>query len=191
MVAMTVASSLPFGQALTVEDLARMPDDGHRYELIDGTLLVTPAPSWSHQRLVFAVARMLDEVVPPDLCVMTAPFDVTFGRCDTAFQPDVLVARFDAFTERNLPSAPLLVVEVRSPSTATIDNTLKSAAYARFGVPAYWLLDPIARTLIAFNLEGRSYVEAAEAGRDSVVDLTQPFPVRVNMPDLCRRLDRR
>ncbi len=190
MVAMTVSTGLPFGRALTVDDLARMPDDGHRYELLDGTLLVTPAPAWGHQLITLAMAKFLDDIAPPDLRVVIAPFDVTFGRRDTTLQPDVLVGRFDDFTEANLPTAPLLAVEVRSPSTAVIDKTLKKAAYARFGVPSYWLLDPAARTFVAFELRDGEYVEVAMANPDDVVDVQRPFPLRISMPDLCRRLDR-
>ena len=66
---MTVMAELPWGRSLTVADLDLMPDDGHRYELIDGVLLVSPAPSTLHQHLVLRLARILEDDCPADLKV--------------------------------------------------------------------------------------------------------------------------
>ncbi|MGH3899027.1 MAG: Uma2 family endonuclease [Pseudonocardiaceae bacterium] len=83
-----------FGPAeeFTVEDLERMPDDGLRYELLDGMLLVSPAPGVWHQEVAFALARALHAACPPELHVVIAPFEWRGSR-RTALQPDVLVAR--------------------------------------------------------------------------------------------------
>ncbi|HVE98514.1 MAG TPA: Uma2 family endonuclease, partial [Mycobacteriales bacterium] len=73
---MTAVTTLPWGRPLTEDDLARLPDDGHRYELLDGTLIVTPAPSAAHQVCALAVYRLLHEAARSDVVVLVAPFDV-------------------------------------------------------------------------------------------------------------------
>jgi Uma2 family endonuclease len=85
-------TTLPWGRPLTCADLDAMPDDGHRYELIDGTLIVSPAPRPLHQRVVTRVWRLLDDARPDDSFeVFVAPLDVILSD-DTLLQPDVLVA---------------------------------------------------------------------------------------------------
>ncbi|MGH8888375.1 MAG: Uma2 family endonuclease, partial [Acidothermaceae bacterium] len=152
-------------------------------------LLVTPGPVWEHQEVGLTLYTVLRAACPPGVRTLAAPFDVTFGTNDTTLQPDVFVARFSDMTRKILPAAPLLVAEVRSPSTAMIDLTLKKAAYARFGVESYWVLDPSARTLLAFELRAGDYVEAASLAPDDALDFERPFPVRISMPYLCRGLD--
>jgi Uma2 family endonuclease len=84
--------TLPRSRPLTRADLDALPDDGHRYELIDAVLIVTPAPSMPHQRVVTRLLRLLDAACPDDLEVFVAPFDVALAT-DIVMQPDVLVAR--------------------------------------------------------------------------------------------------
>jgi Uma2 family endonuclease len=179
---------LPFGRPLTVDDLERLPDDGHRYELLDGTLLVTPAPGWGHQDVLGRLYITLSAACPAGLRVLLAPFAVTFGLADTELQPDVLVARYADLTPRNLPAAPLLAVEVRSPSTALVDRTLKKAAYARFGVPSYWIVDPDAPALTVFELRGEEYAEVLTARGDQRVTVGRPFAVELSPAELARGL---
>jgi Uma2 family endonuclease len=93
MAVMTHLVSIPSGRPFTVADLEAMPDDGNRYELIDGALIVSPAPSWEHQTMLFAVARRLDDVRPADLRVVMAPYAVQTAY-DSEVQPDLLVARY-------------------------------------------------------------------------------------------------
>lgn len=189
MVAMTVSTGLPFYRPLTNDDLESLPDDGHRYELLDGALLVTPGPAWEHQEVGLSLFVILREACPARVRVLAAPFDVTFGESDTTFQPDVFVARYAEFTSKNLPATPLLAVEVRSPSTAMIDRALKKAAYARFGVPSYWILDPAARTLVAYELVGDEYVQVASVGRGETFVAEKPYPVSISIDAICRGLD--
>lgn len=113
---MGAVTVLPHSRPLTRADLKRMPDDGHRYELIDGALLVTPAPRPRHQLALARFERALAAVCPVGLEVLFAPLDVVLGD-DTIVQPDILVARAEDFAERDLPFPPLLVIEVLSPST--------------------------------------------------------------------------
>ncbi|HKE69938.1 MAG TPA: Uma2 family endonuclease [Nocardioidaceae bacterium] len=189
MSTMTAQAGLPFGRPLTVEDLEAMPDDGHRYELIDGTLIVTPAPSWPHQGVQVRLTTWLYERCPRDLRVIAAPFEVQLAM-DTAVQPDLIVTRFADLTRKNLPVPPLLAVEIGSPSTALIDRNLKRATYERFGIPSYWLVDPDPErpTLTVLELESEAYVERATVTVEESVEVATPFEVRLSPWDLTRDL---
>ena len=180
---MVVVTTLPFGRPLTVDDLDRMPYDGHRYELLDGSLLVTPAPAWGHQAVAKNVTLLLDKNCPEELRVVPAPFEWRI-RSDTALQPDVLVARFvdlDRSPGRKyLISAPLLAVEVLSPSTRRIDRMTKFAAYDEEGVAAYWVIDPDRPSIDVFERTGADRLLAAgSAVGDSVLHCEVPFAVDV------------
>jgi Uma2 family endonuclease len=180
---MVVVTTLPFGRPLTVEDLELMPDDGHRYELLDGSLLVTPAPGWGHQAAAKTVTLLLEANCPSDLRVVPAPFEWRV-RSDTALQPDVLVARFSDLAtapgHKYLLAPPLLVVEVLSPSTRRIDRLTKVAAYDDEGVSAYWIVDPDRPAIEVFERaeEGR-LLPAGSAIGDAVLSCRVPFAVDI------------
>ena len=171
---------------LTVRDLAGMPDDGRRYELIDGMLVVSPAPGTRHQQIVVKLLGCLDAVCPDDLVVLAAPYAVRSGEY-LELQPDVLVGKFADFTEQDLPKPPVLVVEVLSPSTALNDLNTKKAAYERLGVPDYWVIDPAQVRLTVFELGDGSYVETVSVTGGEAYNATRPFPVRVVPADLLGR----
>ncbi len=176
---MDAVTTLPWSRPLTIADLETMPDDGHRYELLDGTLLVTPAPSLSHQTVVPRIWRSLEDARPADLRVLVAPFDVVLAD-DTVLQPDVLVARQGDLTERNLPAAPVLAVEVLSPSTQRIDRFLKHSRYAAAGVEHYWIIDPDEPSLTAYRLRpDGSYEPVAHPIGDEPYEATEPVIVTV------------
>ena len=130
---------------LTYQDYANTPDD-ERYELLDGVLLVVPAPNIPHQRThrksgvqitTFVDRHELGEV-------FLAPTDVVLSDTEVV-QPDVLFIskeREHIITEANIQGAPDLVVEILSPSTAKHDWQAKRDLYAKHGVKEYWLADP-------------------------------------------------
>jgi Uma2 family endonuclease len=170
----------------TVEDLERMPDDGRRYELLDGVLLVSPAPGAPHQKVVGQLVADLIAACPKNMVVLPAPFSVRPSG-DTEVQPDVLVTRYEDLTAtmKDLATAPLLAVEVLSPSTVLIDINTKKALYQRMGVPNYWIIDPLEARLIAYELdEAGNYVQVAEVKDEDVFEAERPFPVRVVPADL-------
>lgn len=176
---MGTVTTLPRGRALTRRDLDALPDDGHRYELIDGSLIVTPAPATRHQRAVSSLLVTLRATCPAELDALVAPLDVTLTD-DTVLQPDLLVARRADFTDRDLPVAPLLAVEVLSPSTRTIDLTLKRARYEAAGCPSYWVVDPEEPSLTAWSLQDDGYVEVAHVVGDEEFLAATPFDVAVS-----------
>jgi Uma2 family endonuclease len=128
-----------------------LPDDGNRYELIDGMLLVTPSPILLHQRAVSLLARTLDDyVVSRGLGeVLTSPADLTLEP-ETIVQPDVFVAPLvDGALPRQWTDVRglLLAVEILSPGSRRHDRVTKRAFYARVGVPEYWIVDLDARVV--------------------------------------------
>lgn len=179
---MTVETTIPWaapGRSFTTADLDRMPDDGRRYELLDGLLVVTPAPGWGHQLVITRLVVQLDQCRPSGAwCVLCAPFDVELG-IDKRVQPDVLVARKAGFTQRNLPVPPTLAVEVASPSTRRYDRTLKRDWYESVGVAAYWIVDPHEPSITAWELRGGGYVEAGHVVGDERFTTDVPYPVTV------------
>jgi Uma2 family endonuclease len=170
--------ALPWGAVLTEDDLATMPDDGHRYELLDGTLLVTPAPNEGHQTCVTSLVVLLHAARQPGQKVFVAPFDVRLSRT-TVLEPDVLVARKSDLTPARLEGPPLLAVEVLSPSSRRIDLGTKRLAYEAAGVPAYWLVDPEVPSLTVLELDAGRYVERATVAGDEAFHATVPFAVTV------------
>ncbi|MBA3338166.1 MAG: Uma2 family endonuclease [Geodermatophilaceae bacterium] len=179
----TVASS-PF----SVADLEGMPDDGRRYEVIDGQLLVSPAPGLRHQAMALALYRLLDDACSDDLFVLAAPFAVRTDMSNEV-QPDVLVARRHELTDKNLPAAPVLAVEVLSPSRRLVDLNLKRAAYQRMGTPSYWILDPAVPDLLVLELDSAgTYQQVARVVGAEGFTAFRPFAVRVAPTALLRRL---
>jgi Uma2 family endonuclease len=181
---MSLVTTLPQSRPLTRPDLEGMPDDGHRYELLDGAMLVTPAPSWLHQQVVSRLWQVLDAARPgPDVRVFVAPVDVVLAE-DTVLQPDVLIARRADLGPHDLPAAPLLAVEVLSPSTRRIDMTLKRSVYEAAACPAYWVVDPDEPSLTVWQLAGDRYVEVAHVRGSEPWQATSPFAVRIVPADL-------
>jgi Uma2 family endonuclease len=181
VVAMTAAATepaLPYRRPLTREYLRAIPDDGHRYELIDGVLLVTPAPSPQHQVALAKLFRLVEASAPDDLYVLFAPLDVVLAD-DTVVQPDLLVAPKESFTDRELPIAPLLAVEVLSPQTRRIDLGLKRLRYEAAGCPSYWVVDPDVPSITAWELRRGAYDIVREAKADEALELSLPFPITI------------
>lgn len=183
---MVTMTALPRSRPLTRADLEAMPDDGHRYELIDGVLIVTPAPSLDHQRVLGRLHLHLSAAVPDGLEVIFAPFAVALAH-DTELQPDLIVARSSDFTPRELPGPPLLAVEVLSPSTRRIDLTLKRDRLEAAGCGAYWCIDPIALSLTAWELEDGAYTQVAQVAGTETFETTRPFPITIRPADLTPR----
>jgi Uma2 family endonuclease len=135
----------------TVEDLQDFPDDGNRYEVIDGELFVTPVPSWTHQDAVFRLQGILAEYLAREAVgyAVAAPADVVFSP-RRGVQPDLFVAPLAAGRRpRHFSDVGrlLLAVEVLSPSTARADRVKKRALYRVEGVDEYWIVDLDARTI--------------------------------------------
>jgi Uma2 family endonuclease len=180
---MTLVSTLPQSRPLTRDDLEAMPADGHRYELLDGILIVSPAPKPRHQEAVASLLFALRQAAPRDLLVLTAPLDVALAN-DTVLQPDVLVARRSDFSEKDLPTAPLLAIEVLSPHTRRFDLLLKRDRLQTAGCPSYWVVDVDEPSIIAWQLVDGTYVEVARASGSQRIQVSQPFEVAFTPTEL-------
>lgn len=144
---------------LTYADYASIPEDGCRHEIIGGEECMTPAPNPDHQTTLFNLIRLVgNHVIAQSLGrVLTAPIDVVLSKHDIV-QPDLLFIarkRVSIIGPRNVREAPDLVVEVLSPSTASLDRGSKLQLYDRSGVREYWIVDLGARTVEAHEF-GRS-----------------------------------
>jgi Uma2 family endonuclease len=149
-------------------DLERLPDDGRRYEIVDGELFdVTPAPSPLHQRVSKRLQRQLEEYFEAAGRgeVFDAPLDVIVTPHDV-FEPDiVIVTDSSQVSRRAVEGVPALVVEVLSPSTTAYDRRTKGRRYAALGVPHYWIVDPVGRRIECYRWKDGAHelVVAGEA----------------------------
>lgn len=145
----------------TYVDYAAIPDDGKRYQIVDGVLFMSPSPTRWHQQTAGRIFRYLADYSEEQKMgeVYIAPFDVELAP-KTVVQPDVLVvltAHLERITDSRVIGAPDLVVEVASPGTTRFDRRQKQNAYARAGVPEYWIADPTTQTLELLVLEDGTY----------------------------------
>ena len=175
---MGTVTTLPRGREFTRADLDAMPDDGRRHELIDGCLVATPAPSQRHQVILGNLFLAFRASCPPELRVLFAPFDVVLA-IDTVMQPDLVVAHKTDLTASDLPVAPVLALEVLSPSTRRIDLTLKRDRFEAAGCASYWVIDPDAPRITAWRLASGRYVETGTATGDESFSVDQPYPVTI------------
>lgn len=182
---MTTVTTMPLHGEWTADDLDALPDDGFRYELVDGVLLVSPSPQLRHQIALVGLLLRLVEAAPPGLRVLPAPLDIRFTPT-RQLQPDIVVIPRTDVPGSTVADVPLLVVEVLSPSTRATDLTLKRHVFEQAGVPAYWLLDPEVPSLTVLELRDGAYIETATAAGSSELVLDRPFPVRIVPADLMR-----
>jgi Uma2 family endonuclease len=164
---------------LTYEDLVSLPDDGKRYEILDGDLVMTPSPSTRHQRVSRNLGHILHLYVTEHGGgeLFYAPLDVILDRY-TIVEPDIVYVSADRSSivqEHAIVGAPDLLIEILSPLTADRDRGAKAKLYAKFGVDCYWIVDPKARTLDAFSRGGERYGAAVRYSGDAVVR-TSLFP---------------
>lgn len=169
-------------QKLDYSDYAAIPDDGCRYEMVDGDLLVTPAPSPLHQRVSKRLQRCLEAYFEGRGLgeVFDAPIDVILTPHDV-MQPDlVVVVQPHQVSARGIEGAPLLVVEILSPTTRERDRTIKARRYSTLGIVHYWLVDPEARRLECYVLQGSQYVLCVD-GQGPVM-ITHPHFTELTVP---------
>jgi Uma2 family endonuclease len=156
----------------TYEDLFSLPDDGRRYEIIEGVLYEMPSPSWDHATTIMnLIALLLPVVSTLQGLLRTAPLDVFFPGADPV-QPDLVILLPDGPatpTRRGVQGAPALVIEVISPTNRGHDLVTKRALYGRAGVREFWLVDPTARTVEILVLDRNAFPTAQRAARNETV----------------------
>ena len=162
----------------TVDDLETLPDDGLRYELLDGTLIVSPAPVPRHQRALLRLAILLTDSCPADHEVFVAPLDWQPDR-RTSLEPDLLIVRKDRIGEKNITQTPAIVIEVLSPGTARIDKMLKFSRYQEGGIEQYWIVDPRVPSIEVYQLTDGAYQLVAQGSGAAAVTVAGPLTATV------------
>lgn len=147
----------------TYDDWAELPDDGTRYEVIDGVLYMTPPPSTAHQSTSSHLFTAMSVYVRDRRLgyIFTAPIGVRLPTQSVPFQPDIVfvaAARGAIIGPQYIEGVPDLVVEILSPSNWPYDRQEKFRAYQTAGVAEYWIVDYRARTVEVFALEEGEYV---------------------------------
>lgn len=171
------------------EDYLRLPDDGKRYEIIEGVLYVANAPSFDHQ---FAVSRVLFYfqlfTIERNLgVVLTAPFEIHLSETSKPVQPDVFF-----IPKENQPTSgaqifegvPDLIVEVISPSSMRLDRKTKFDAYEHYGVAEYWLVDPKWRGVEVYTLSNGEYALLGQYAGNDLIESAVLVGLQIKASDL-------
>jgi Uma2 family endonuclease len=173
---------------LTVDDLDRLPDDDWRYELVDGSLTMSAAPTPRHQIAATRLHDLIQSVARPALQSISGGAGILLSD-DTFLIPDLVVVRADAdLSQASYRTGDVvLVVEVVSPSNASHDLVLKRSVYARHAIGSYWIVDTRREpriTVLELDDTGSGYWVAHEIGPDESVRLTRPFAITLTPADL-------
>ena len=139
------------------DEYRALPETGPHYQLVDGDLIMSPAPTFRHQDILMRLIRFLDAHIEKNKLgkLLCAPLDVIFSDEDV-YQPDLVFisnSRKSIIVPEGLRGTPELCVEILSPSNKELDQKTKRLQYARFGLPELWLVDPFANTLQIFRLQ--------------------------------------
>ena len=173
--AQTVRNGHAAPQSWRYEDYLQLPDDGKRYEIIEGVLYVANAPTIEHQYAVGEAFAYLRQFVRDQQLgiVLAAPIEVHLSESSRPVQPDVLFsrkARQSILTPQFCDGAPDLIVEVISPSSLRLDRQVKYRAYEQHGVAEYWLVDPKLRGVEIYTLTDGEYALLGQYTDDDLLE---------------------
>lgn len=157
----------------TYADYRTLPETGPRYQLVDGELLMSPAPTVRHQKIVARILAALVVFVESRRLgvVLGSPVDVILSDADV-IQPDIVYvsAAHSAIVAREgIRGGPDLCVEALSPTTAKLDGGLKKVLYARHGVTEYWIVDPDADRVDLYRLQENADAPVRTYGSSDVL----------------------
>ena len=159
---------------ITYQDYMLLPEEpGCKIEVLDGVIIRDPSPGTRHQITSSRLQRMLTDYFAskdPEGIVFDAPLDVTLSAADI-FQPDLIYVsgkQRSIVEEQRINGSPELLIEILSPGSYQRDRVLKMEAYRKSGVPHYWLVDPVERTIEAFVLRNELYALNSAACCDGV-----------------------
>lgn len=163
-------------QGITYADYALLPDDGNRYEVLEGALTVSPVPRPRHQEIVTQLIWLLKPYVDEHRLgnVYPAPIDVLLSP-QTIVQPGVVFvsrAQMEIVTSLNIQDAPDLCIEIVSPSSRIIDHNAKKGLYVEHGVREYWVIDPDRASVTRYTLEDGEYRDTIEILHDGEIRST-------------------
>ena len=143
------------------QDYLELPDDRNRYEIIEGELIMSPAPFTNHQRIVrkviFALLKFIEEEQSGEL--FFAPTDVVLNNSNVV-QPDILFILNEnskIIAEKHIKGVPDLIIEITSPATGYYDFSGKKDLYEKFGVQEYWIVDPMKHRVEIYYHSGQKF----------------------------------
>jgi Uma2 family endonuclease len=164
-------------------DLQQVPDDGNRYEIIDGGLLVTPPPDTEHADIAEALRDVLRAAAPGGVAVYTSALGVDLGTSVPI--PDLVAFHRRAGRRPAVdPADILLIAEVVSPGRERVDHERKRRTYAAAGIAHYWIVDRDPIRVTALRLGDVDYTEAGRASGAELLTVTDPFPLAFHPADL-------
>ncbi|MBS4210341.1 Uma2 family endonuclease [Bacillus sp. FJAT-50079] len=153
-----------------------MPDDGKRYELVDGTLeLMTPAPSPKHQLISFQMQSVLTNSCQSEYIIFASPIDLILSNTEVR-QPDLVMVhrnKIEIITKRGIEGIPNMVAEILTPHSIKRDKQNKLNIYAQYNIPEYWIIDPSYATLEQYLLSNGTYKLNNVFERDETVQSEQ------------------
>jgi Uma2 family endonuclease len=170
-----VPDTIPGGKILLgYDDFWSVPDDGNRYEILDGEMFVTPLPSLRHQTVSARLHHVLSDYAKRrDLgVVIAAPVGVILGE-HRQVQPDLLVIRkenYGLINSKEIVGPPDLVIEILSPTTVRRDRLQKATLYAASKIPYYWIVDPQNETIEEYRLEQDMYILIKKCGGSESIE---------------------
>lgn len=187
LAALTEAFPPPGGW--TTDDLDELPEDGHRRELIDGVLIMPPTPSSTHQTIAMRLGVALEATCPAHLNI-TQAVEVRVNR-RRSLVPDVLVTTFDAAVSgpaKFAPSDVVLVVEIVSPGSQTLDRFTKPALYAEAGIPFYWRIETQKGVEVHTHRLDAGVPAYVETGLFTTqIEVDEPWPITLPISPLLPR----
>ncbi len=173
----------------TTDDLDELPEDGRRRELVDGVLIVPPSPTNTHQTLAMLLGVALLRQSPNDLSV-TQGVEVRINRRRSLI-PDVLVTSAEAAARRPSKFQPhevVLVVEIVSQSSQTMDRFAKPALYAEAEIPFYWRIETEdGITVYTYRLEVSKHEYVEDGQFTTFIDIAQPWPIKLPISEITPR----
>jgi Uma2 family endonuclease len=165
----------------TVDDLDIFPPDGHRREILDGVLIVSPTPTDIHQVIAMRLGVALEATCPPTLHV-TQGVEVRISQ-RRSFVPDVLVSTDEAAARggsRYAPHEVVLVVEIVSEGSQSMDRFLKPALYAQAGIPHFWRIETVeGLTMHTHNLDLADDVYNETGRWTTMIEVDRPWPIKL------------
>jgi Uma2 family endonuclease len=192
MTAAPLSLGLPDAYGFTTADLHALPEDGRRWERIDGSLIVSPCATLDHNIIARWIAQVLEEACPDDDLLVGTDQSATIDEHNEP-RPDIIVASACHLHQRPFPMAGArLVVEVVSPTSVLRDTETKRALYARAGLPVYWIVaadrdDPTIRIAeLRLDEAARQYRFVTHYSAD-VFETDMPWPLTIDLPRLSAR----
>ena len=165
--------------SLTYDDYCQIPDDGNRYEVIEGVLYMSPSPIFRHQKILRKLSMFLSNWVEQTKNgeLLFAPMDVVLSDQDVV-QPDILFIstnRLSIIEEKNIQGAPDLLIEILSEGNRRHDEIVKRDLYETHGVQEYWIVDPVLETIKVYRLEEARFIKAAEWSLEASDAISSPL----------------